>query len=250
VNFVEDCGEEGNIITKYEYDVNLHSDSEFGAEVIEELGHQEEKTVLITDGAYASDNNFTAAKGNNIELVTTALTGAVPPAIVLEFEIEDDLIKTCPAGHTPIDSTYNEDTETHRSHFDSEICNTCPRNEECPARIHSKTASVDISETTIDRAEYVEELSTETYKEYARKRNGVEGIPSILRRRYGVDHMPVRGLLRSKMWMGFKIGAINIKRVIAAALNTFIFNAFYYFFEDRIFLINIFELSPKSACAV
>ena len=59
--------------------------------------------------------------------------------------------------------------------------------------------------------------TTEKYKEYARKRNGVEGIPSILGRRYGIDRMPVRGLLRSKMWFGFKIGAINVKRVIAAA---------------------------------
>ena len=57
------------------------------------------------------------------------------------------------------------------------------------------------------------------YKEYARKRNGIEGIPSILRRRYEIDRMPVRGLLRSKMWFGFKIGAINVKRVIIAALN-------------------------------
>ncbi len=44
----------------------------------------------------------------------------------------------------------------------------------------------------------------------------VEGMPSVLRRRYGVDSMPVRGLVRQKMLFGFKIGAINVKRVIAA----------------------------------
>jgi len=85
--------------------------------------------------------------------------------------------------------------------------------------MQKKRALVKLSEATINRAAYVEKLSTEEYKEHARKRNGVEGVPSILRRRYGVDRMPVRGLLRSKLWFGFKIGAINVKRVIAATQN-------------------------------
>jgi len=62
-------------------------------------------------------------------------------------------------------------------------------------------------------------MGTEEYKEHARKRNGVEGIPSILRRRYRIDKMPVRGLVRTKTFFGFKIGAINIKRVIKATFN-------------------------------
>ena len=57
-------------------------------------------------------------------------------------------------------------------------------------------------------------LSTEEYKLLSKKRNGVEGIPSVLRRKYDVDHIPVTGLVRSKIWYSFKIGAINAKRVI------------------------------------
>jgi hypothetical protein len=222
VNFVEDCGEEGNIITKYDFDVNLHSDVDFGAETIEELGYQEEKTVLITDGAYPSEDNFAAVEANNIELVPTALTGQQPPAIVLNFEIEDNEVKSCPAGHKPIDSTYDEEKKQYRVHFDKAACENCPHREECPVNTKGKTARVELSQSTINRVEYTEQLSTEEYKEYAGKRNGVEGIPSVMRRRYRVDEMPVRGLLRSKMWMGFKIGAINIKRVIAHALYAFL----------------------------
>jgi hypothetical protein len=70
-NVVEVCGENGNIITHYDFDVNRHSDAEFGAEVIESLGSQEEKLVLIADGAFASEANFEAAEKNNIELVAT-----------------------------------------------------------------------------------------------------------------------------------------------------------------------------------
>ena len=217
-NVVEVCSENGNIITHYDYEPNRHSDVEFGAEVIEELGPQEEKLVLITDGAYASEDNFEAAEKNNIELVPTNLIGEKPPAIVLGFQIENQKIESCPAGHTPIDCEYNEEKEQYRAHFDKETCENCPHRDKCPVIMQKKTALVKLSQSTIDRAEYAEKLSTEEYKAHARTRNGVEGIPSVLRRRYGVDYMPVRGLLRSKLWFGFKIGAINVKRVIAAAL--------------------------------
>jgi len=217
-NVVEVCGEGTNIITQYDFDVNRHSDAEFGAEVIEQLGPQEEKQVLIGDGAFASDENFKAAEDNNIELVTTNLTGEKPPEIVLEFKLEDQEIKTCPAGHAPIDCKYSKEKEQYRAHFDKETCEHCPHREECPVIMQKRRALVKLSQSTIDRAEYAEKLSTDAYKACARIRNGVEGVPSVLRRKYGVDDMPVRGLLRSKLWFGFKIGAINVKRVIAAAL--------------------------------
>jgi hypothetical protein len=232
-NIVEDCGENGNIITHYNYDVNLHSDTDFAAEVIETLGPQEEEVVLSTDGAYASEKNFEAAEENNIELVPSALTGQTPPEIINDFKIEDNTIQTCPAGHTPIDCTYDEEKEMYRAHFDKETCENCPHREECPVIIQKKKALVTLSQSTINRALYQKRLSTEEYKEYSRKRNGVEGVMSVLRRRYQVDDMPVRGLLRSKMWFGFKIGAINIKRMIAASFIFFCFAFFREFFPQK-----------------
>jgi hypothetical protein len=218
-NVVESCGENGNIITQYDYDVNLCSDTELGERAIENLGPQERKTVLVTDGAYASDDNFEAAAANNIELVPTALTGQEPLKIINDFTIENDTIKSCPAGHAPNDCAYNEEKEAYRAHFDKETCENCPHREECPVIMQKKRALVKLTQSSINRAAYAEKLPTEEYKEHSKKRNGVEGVPSVLRRRYGIDRMPVRGLLHSKMWFGFKIGAMNIKRVIAAALN-------------------------------
>lgn len=57
-------------------------------------------------------------------------------------------------------------------------------------------------------------MNTEEYKEVANKRAGVEGVPSVLRRRYKVDDMPVRGLMRAKIWFGFKIWAMNINSLL------------------------------------
>ena len=220
---VEDCGENYNIITQYNYDVNVHSDSEFGKNAIKELGNQEEKIVMIGDGGFGGTENCKEAEDKGIELITTNLTGTKPPEIIKEFEIAEGVIKSCPEGHEPVDSKYKEEKKEYNAHFEKETCESCPKKNECPVVIQKKRAVVKITETTIIRVDLSEKLNSEEYKAYARKRNGVEGIPSVLRRRYRVDEMPVRGLIRTKMWFGCKIAAINIKRVIAATLNSFIF---------------------------
>ena len=51
------------------------------------------------------------------------------------------------------------------------------------------------------------------FKEFAKIRNGVESIPSTLRRKYQVDKMPVRGKLRTKLFFGFKIAAMNFYKL-------------------------------------
>lgn len=48
----------------------------------------------------------------------------------------------------------------------------------------------------------------------SRVRNGVETVPSILRRRYHIDTMPVRGKIRTKHMFGFKIGALNFRKLL------------------------------------
>ena len=56
-------------------------------------------------------------------------------------------------------------------------------------------------------------MDSPLFKIIARVRNGVETIPSMLRRRYGIDHMPVRGAIRMKHMFGFKIGALNFRKL-------------------------------------
>jgi hypothetical protein len=40
----------------------------------------------------------------------------------------------------------------------------------------------------------------------------------VLRRRYDIDHIPFRGVVRSKIWLFLKIGSINMKRVLRKAV--------------------------------
>lgn len=252
-NFVEECGENGNVITHYDFQPNSHSDQDFCKEVIEELGKQEEKTTLIVDGAYASEANFTAGSNNNIELVATNLSGKLPDVIVADFLIDNEknVVITCPNGSEPTDCKYDEKTDAYRCHFDKQTCVDCQHKDECPVVMQKRTALVRISQKTIARAKYVKKLSTAEYVELSKKRNGVEGIPSVLRRKYGVDNIPVRGLLRSKLWFSFKIGAINVARVIAAAKsdNNFGFLMFckeiMVIFRMKLFLLFSFQCATK-----
>ena len=215
-NLVETTDEKGSIITSYDYDVNSHSDSQFCKETIEKLGKQDNTTTLITDGAYGSLENVELAAKNNIELITTALIGKTPNIVQSDFELDEsthEVIK-CPSGKTPYKTSYYEKTGLYRASFNKKTCEHCPLREQCGAKLQKKSAVVLISAKTIQRASYMKKLSAEEYIVLQKKRNGVEGLPSVLRRRYHVDTMPVRGLVRSKIWFSFKIGAINVKRVL------------------------------------
>jgi len=56
-------------------------------------------------------------------------------------------------------------------------------------------------------------MKTTEFIELAKIRNGVESLPSILRRKYHVDKMPVRGKLKTKLFFGFKVLALNFKKL-------------------------------------
>ena len=231
-NLVETFDDRHAIITDYDYAQNTHSDSDFCKQTIEQLGKCEEKTTLIADGAYASAENVERAANNNIELVTTALIGKLPDEVLAEFKLDEDSheVLSCPLGKCPYKVKFNASTGFYRVSFHKCDCEHCPLREKCRAKIQKKSAVVMISAKMVQRANYLKTLSTQEYKRLSRKRNGVEALPSLLRRKYGVDHMPVRGFVRSKIWFGFKVWAINAKRVLAAAKREGCFSNAYILF--------------------
>jgi len=221
-NIVETFDENGAIITAYDYQKNNYSDSQFCKDIVENLGLQDKKTLLLADGAYASVENFKLAFERNIELITTALLAKSPNNIHASFQLdtkEHKVIK-CPAGHKPNKTSYYQETGFYRATFNRNHCENCSLRDQCGAKLQKKSAYVNISEKMVQRAQYLIKLSSEEYKSLSNKRNGVEGIPSVLRRKYEVDHIPVRGLVRSKIWFSFKIGAINVNRVLKKALSS------------------------------
>ena len=62
--------------------------------------------------------------------------------------------------------------------------------------------------------EAIRRKDDETIKLIGRIRNGVETVPSVLRRKYRVDSMPVRGRLKTKVFFGFKMYALNFTKLL------------------------------------
>ena len=56
-NIVEAVDAKGSVLTDYQYDVNIRSDASFVKEYIENSANSEESVMLITDGAYAGEEN-------------------------------------------------------------------------------------------------------------------------------------------------------------------------------------------------
>ena len=221
-NIVQTYDEKGAaVITDYSFQQNSYSDVDFGKEAIEIIAEtvrdgDTTKTELIADGGFASEENSALAKKNDISFITTSLTGTKPPEILADFVInyEEHRVEQCPMGNEPESQTWNPLKDTYRVVMGKDQCANCPHRAECKAQVTKKHAFVTISTSRVEHAKVVKEISSEAYAKYRNARNAVEGLPSVLRRRYHVDDIPVCGLLKSKLFFGFKIAAINVKNLL------------------------------------
>lgn len=68
--------------------------------------------------------------------------------------------------------------------------------------------------TTSLRADAQERLNSDALLQLKHIRNVVEALPSLLRRRYGADTLPIRGLFYTSLWFGASVGALNAVRVL------------------------------------
>lgn len=227
-NFTEsvsdDDDETRSIITNYQYDKNTRSDSSFMKEAIENMPDPSESddtqpTVIVTDGAYASEENTKMAEEKNATHIATDLTGRATADIHADFKFSEDgqTVESCPAGNTPDKCTCNSRTGQVNATFSSEMCANCPNNSKCNPKINEKksTATVKTSKKSSDRAQAQRFHDSEEFSQYSHFRNGVETLPSLMRRRYNVDSMPVRGLRRTQLYFGFKVAALNCRKLFA-----------------------------------
>jgi len=214
-NLEESVSENGSLITDYQFEQNTYSDSQFLQDNLQQKEPQKESSFLITDGAYCGSENTALAASKNIQLVTTDLTGKDVPDIYADFELNNEgtRIEKCPAGYSPVSCCCSSSNGHVHASFSKEHCMNCSHKDECRVKEHKKVFSIDISATAQYRANTRRYMKTEEFKALARLRNGVETLPSILRNRYHVDRMPVRGKIRSKFFFGCKVAALNIRKL-------------------------------------
>ena len=234
-NVVETFDDDNAIITSYDLQKNTYSDQQFSKDTIDKLGKQDEKLTAVVDGAYYSEDISNKAEENNIEIIPTGLVGRVSKNNLdyAGFFIDEEahVVLNCREGHKPLESKYKKDKGIYTIKFFIEDCSNCPHGDKCPVKKQKKYYYLRLSEKKFHREKLIERMGAKDYKDIADKRAGIEGIPSVLRRRYKIDHLPVRGLVRTKLHFGFKISAVNCKRFIKAMktkgkdpLNSFVFN--------------------------
>lgn len=214
-NLEESVNKNGSVITDYQFEQNTYSDSRFLQDSLQKTDFQEDGSVLVADGAYCGAQNTNLAATKNIKLVTTDLTGKNVPDIYADFEFNEEgtrIIK-CPAGYSPKSCCCSSSNGHIHASFAREACINCPHKNECKVKVHKKVCSIDISATAKYRAAIRRYMKTDEFKELARLRNGVETLPSLLRRRYHVDRMPVRGKIRSGFFFGCKVAALNVRKL-------------------------------------
>ena len=218
-NLIEKFDDSHQMIEGYDLQQNTYSDQRFAEDTISKLPVETDETTILADGAYYSEEIDKKAKAKGIKMVPTNLVGGGKKNNAAQFEIDEKehLVKKCPSGHQPITSTFK--AGFYRAHFDKKHCSHCPLRKDCSAIKQKKSYLFRVSEKTLHRLQLITKMGTSTYQELARKRAGIEGIPSALRRRYKIDHLPVRGLIRVKAWLGFKVSAINCKRLIRGLTN-------------------------------
>ena len=215
-NLTETVDEKGSVVTDYQYDVNTRSDASFIQETLEKAETPEETGILITDGAYSGEGIREQAAGKNILVLSTGLLGRKPKAILARFQVDEGskTVLSCPAGHAPKSCSYIRQTDSVRVSFHCGQCGGCPHRSECAPNIKKRTAVILFSLKS--RRKIMERqavMDDETRRMVGRIRNGVETAPSVLRNKYGVDKMPVRGKLKTKLFFGFKVAALNFTKL-------------------------------------
>lgn len=215
-NVVESVGENGSLISDYAYEKNTYADNQFMKDYLDRQPIHKDETLLVADGAYSGHTNMQKANEHNIKLVTTNFTGIKPNDIFADFVFSNDgkqLLK-CACNQKPLDVHYEKSNDRCDAHFCKEVCEACPYKEQCNPKFRKTTAYLELSHKAVERAKQLRFMKTDEFRNYAYFRNGVEAIPSLLRRRYHVDKIPAHGKNRTRLHFGFKIAALNFQKLL------------------------------------
>ena len=215
MNTVEarDEEKEMSMIIHYDQQPNVVSDTELGKKA---LDSDLRVDTLVSDGAYYSAETVKKAAEKDIELSFTALSGRGAQEDKFgtdEFTIDPDTqeITCCPGGCKPIEAEYNQEKELYTAKFAKTDCASCKASGSCIIKEQKKFNIVRFTEKTLIADTYRSLLGTARHKELGDFRAGVEGIPSVMRRVYDIDNLPVRGLIRSRIWNHCKVMAYNFR---------------------------------------
>lgn len=215
-NVVEGSNGTDSLTIDYQFERNTYSDSQFVKDYIDRQAENETPVTLITDGGYCGNENAKLARSKNIELITTDLKGTEVIDLWADFEFSEDGTKLlrCAGGHTPKSSVYDKNAQRCKASFPIEVCRNCPYFKTCNPVEYKRVATIKLAQRTAFHAKQQRFLKTDEFKKLARFRNGIETVPAALRKRHNIDKMPVRGYIKCKLYFGFKVAAMNVRKLV------------------------------------
>lgn len=207
-------GHGNGVIIDAEVSPNTTSDIDMAERFVEKQEDDGPAIQAQVDGGYESERLEALAKKKNIEIKATSLTGKLPDDIMADFELDKDekTVLKCPAGYAPVSNKCNEKQGCIIAVMPDNCCSSCVHREKCKARIskRKKKSTVTVRVNSVRRAKKVRNLDTEEMKAVGRHRNGVEGIMSVMRRKYGLDDIPVFGIVASALWVWTSLLSYNL----------------------------------------
>ena len=123
-----------------------------------------------------------------------------------------DTVTKCPHGHAPFYTVYEADKERYTAKFDKRYCNSCPLRDHCQVKEQKKVYHLAFTEKKRRTDKTWAKQGTERHKQLSNFRAGIEEVPSVLKRAYRLNDLPIRGRVRSKIWIFASVIAQNFKR--------------------------------------
>ncbi len=221
--FTEATYHGSSLLIEVLHDKNIVSDDEFMMEHIRRKDPNGPIEVCCCDAGFFSTKTLMAASAAGIILIPSALKGSLPKELYADFELdaEGTTIVTCPGGNTPIPGTQKYDPQTGviTAKIKKCQCEQCPHREYCPHKEQGKASKVEVSKKKIDLAEQVSAVESDEYKEFANYRNGIESVPSVMRRVYGFDTLRSMNVSLRKEKIFASCINYNCKKLIAFRKN-------------------------------
>jgi hypothetical protein len=179
--------------------------------------------ALQVDTLYGSDENVQQAERLGVELVGP-VPGAAPAERPGDLNIDDfvvdeatECVTCCPDGQPPVASVHDPATGKTRTVMPAGGCGRCAFRDHCP--VEEAPDGYHLEHTAKQRrmAGRRREQATAVFRERYRRRSGIEGTHSGLKRRLGLGRLRVRGRMRVFQAIYLKVVGWNILRAAACA---------------------------------
>jgi len=229
----ETCHAENDmqLITSVIPQTAVESDSAALSDVLDDL--EEQAMVpdsLLADASYGGDKNVEMAVSRGVEVVSPTKEGAreggddeaaaVYDALSIDdfvYDEEKEIVVRCPAGLKPEVSLHNPSTGKTTTIMPEEACANCEFSGECPVQKSRGKYKVEHTARQRRLAARRREEQTDEFRERYRKRGGIEGTNSGLKRRVGLARLRVRGKARVSHTILLKVAGWNILQAASSA---------------------------------